>query len=85
MNDLSRFALRPGEIVSFHRHKAGLTQIQLSKLAGVGKTTVFDIEKGKPTVRFNSIFSVLSALNVQIKFTGPLMGEFTELPTSRRV
>ena len=34
-----------GALVKDHRKKAGLTQLELANLAGVGKTTVFDIEK----------------------------------------
>ena len=33
------------KIVRFHRKKAKLTQENLAKLAGVGKTAVFDLEK----------------------------------------
>ncbi len=33
-----------GETVRFHRKKCGLSQLQLANLAGIGKTTVFDIE-----------------------------------------
>ena len=32
-----------GLFIKEHRKKAGLTQLQLANLAGVGKTTVFDI------------------------------------------
>lgn len=60
-------------IVRFHRKKVGLTQLQLAHLAGVGKTAVFDVEQGKSTMQLNTIVSILSALNVQIHFTSPLM------------
>jgi HTH-type transcriptional regulator / antitoxin HipB len=43
-----------GKIIIFHRKKSKLTQRQLADLAGVGKTVVFDIEKGKETVQLNS-------------------------------
>ncbi len=48
----------------------------LADLAGVGKTSVFDIEKGKPTVRLATLVAVLSVLNVKIVIAGPLMDEF---------
>ena len=38
-------------MVRFHRKKAKMTQLELAKLSGIGKTVVFDIEKGKKTVR----------------------------------
>ena len=69
---------KPGEIVLFHRTKSGLTRNQLADLAGVGKTVVYDIEKGKETIRFSTLQKVLKVLNVKINFTGPLMGVFDE-------
>ena len=58
MNDLDL-----GVLIKDHRKKAGLTQLQLADLAGIGKTTVFDIEKNKETVRFNNILlSILSSI-----------------------
>ena len=65
-----------GSTVAFHRKKAGLSQFALAKLAGVGKTTVFDIEKGKPTVQMDTLLKVLSALNIFVQLNGPLMKEF---------
>ena len=55
-------------IVKDHRKASGLTQLELAEIAGVGKTTVFDIEKGKETVRFINLTKVLDALNIKIKF-----------------
>ena len=67
MNDLNL-----GAFIKDHRKKAGLTQLQLADLAGIGKTTVFDIEKNKETVRFNNILAVLQVLNIKIEFKSPL-------------
>jgi HTH-type transcriptional regulator/antitoxin HipB len=65
-----------GEAVRYHRRRGGLSQRDLADLAGVGKTSVFDIEKGKPTVRLATLVAVLSVLNVKIAIEGPLMDEF---------
>ena len=65
-----------GEAVRYHRRRGGLSQRDLADLAGVGKTSVFDIEKGKPTVRLATLVAVLSVLNVRIAIEGPLMDEF---------
>ena len=78
MSDLKQFMKTLGDMVRFHRRKAALTQMQLGDLAGVGKSTVFDIEKGKTTVRVDSLFAVLNALNIQIKLSGPLSVAFGE-------
>jgi HTH-type transcriptional regulator/antitoxin HipB len=61
------------EIVLFHRKKSGLSRNQLADLAGVGKTVFYDIEKGKETIRFSTLQKVLTALNIKINFTSPLM------------
>lgn len=61
-----------GAFIKDHRKKAGLTQLQLADLAGIGKTTVFDIEKNKETVRFNNLLAVLQVLNIKIEFKSPL-------------
>ena len=44
-------------IVRHHRRLSGLSQTQLAKLAGVGKTVVFDIEHGKESVQFDTLNS----------------------------
>lgn len=61
-----------GTFIKDHRKKAGLTQLELADLAGVGKTTVFDIEKNKETVRLNNLFAVLRVLNIKVEFKSPL-------------
>jgi y4mF family transcriptional regulator len=66
------------EAVITHRKKAGLTQKQLADLAGVGKTVVFDIEKGKASIRFDTLMKVLDALNIQISLDSPLMRRMNE-------
>ncbi|KLT68710.1 helix-turn-helix domain-containing protein [Flavobacterium sp. ABG] len=61
-----------GLVIKEHRKAAGLTQLQLADLAGVGKTTVFDIEKNKESVRWNSLQAVLNVLNIEVQFISPL-------------
>lgn len=66
------------EIVLFHRKKSGLSRNQLADLAGVGKTVIYDIEKGKETIRFSTLQKILTALNIKITFTSPLMEVLNE-------
>jgi y4mF family transcriptional regulator len=66
------------EVVLFHRKKSGLTRNQLADLAGVGKTAIYDLEKGKETIRFSTLQKVLKALNIRIVFTSPLMEVLNE-------
>lgn len=61
------------EVIKLHRKKSGLTQKGLADLAGVGKTVIYDIEKGKETIQLDTIKKILSVLNIKIKFESPLM------------
>jgi len=65
-----------GDVVRFHRKKAGLSQKSLADISGVGKTVVFDVEKGKETIRFNSLLKILNTLNIKIVFESPLMDKY---------
>lgn len=61
------------KIIRFHRKKSGQTQKALADLAGVGKTVVFDIEKGKTSVRFDTLLKVLDTLNIKIIYSSPII------------
>ncbi len=63
-------------IIRYHRKKAGLNQQELAKLAGVGKTAVFDIEKEKETVQLDTLRKILHALNITIRLESPLMRDY---------
>jgi HTH-type transcriptional regulator / antitoxin HipB len=65
-----------GEIVRFHRKKAGLSQVELGKLIGIGKTVIYDLEKGKETIQLNTLAKVLDGLNISVEFRSQLMDEF---------
>lgn len=60
------------EIIKTHRKAAGLNQKELANLAGIGKTTVFDLENGKVTCSWNLVLAVLNVLNIKIQFNSPL-------------
>ena len=59
------------KIVHYCRKQSGLSQQELARLAGVGKTVIFDIEKGKESVRLNTLLNVLDILNIRMKFETP--------------
>ena len=67
-----------GKVVRSHRKKSGLTQKELSQLAGVGKTAVFDIEKGKPSIRFNTLMKVFDTLNIKLELQSPIMSDLID-------
>ncbi len=64
-------------IIREHRKIAGLSQLQLAELAGVGKTVVFDIEKGKETIQMDTLRKILTALNIKVQLTSPIMNQIT--------
>lgn len=59
------------KMVHYYRKKSGLTQNELARLAGVGKTSIFDIEKGKETVQLSTLLKVLDILNIKLKLDPP--------------
>ena len=73
MKDLKKQCEELGRVVEFHREKSGLTQAGAAKLAGIGKTAVYDIEHGKTTVQFDTVLKLLSILNIRVNYEGPLM------------
>jgi len=64
------------KVVRAHRKWAGLTQIELAKIAGVGKTVVHDIEKGKETIRLQTLTKVCRALNIALTWESPFREKF---------
>jgi HTH-type transcriptional regulator / antitoxin HipB len=67
-----------GRVIKYHRRRSGLSQAAFADLAGVGKTSVFDIEKGKATVRLSTLMPVLKTLNINVLLESPLMDEYLE-------
>ncbi len=55
-----------GTTVLMRRRKLGLTQQELADLCGVGVVFVYELEKGKPTVRLDKLLDVLEALGLQL-------------------
>src|SRR5476649_1397796 len=61
------------KLIQSHRQKAGLTQAQLAKLAGVGKTVVWDIENGKESVQWDTLQKIFRVLNITVEWRSPLI------------
>ncbi len=55
------------DVVRSRRKKAGLSQLQLAELAGVGKTLIFNIENGDINVHFEKLLHVLRVLNIKLQ------------------
>ncbi len=45
------------KLIAYHRNRSGLTQQELATLAGVGKKLVYELEKGKETVRLKNLLN----------------------------
>lgn len=61
------------DIIKMHRKAAKLSRVQLAEIAGVGKTVIYDVEKGKKTIQYDTLSKILRVLNIKIQFTSPLM------------
>ncbi|MCK9640209.1 MAG: helix-turn-helix domain-containing protein [Prolixibacteraceae bacterium] len=62
-------------VLKKHRKAAGLSQLQLAEMAGVGKTVIFDIEKGKETVQLDTLRKILNALNIKVQLISPFSNQ----------
>lgn len=60
----------PEMILNVRKH-AGLTQKELADLAGVAKNLVYELEKGKKSVRYSNLLKVLHVLNIEVKYILP--------------
>ena len=61
------------EVIRMHRKATKLSRVQLAELAGVGKTVIYDIEKGKESVQLDTLRKILKVLNIKIVLTSPFM------------
>jgi len=63
------------KVIREHRKAAGLSQLQLAEMAGVGKTVVFDLENGKETIQLNTLRKILQVLNIKVQLLSPLINK----------
>lgn len=66
------------KVIKKHRKAAGLSQLQLAEMAGVGKTVVFDLEKGKETIQLDTLRKILKVLNIKVVMQSHLMNQILE-------
>ena len=57
-----------GENIKLARKRRKLTTIQISERAGIDRKTLYEIEKGSPSVSIGSYFNVLRSLRLQDDF-----------------
>jgi len=66
-----------------HRKAARLSRDKLAEMSGVGKTVIYDIEKGKETIQLDTLRKVLSVLNIKIELTSPLMDNLRNMKNEK--
>jgi y4mF family transcriptional regulator len=64
------------DIVRYHRKLSRLTQIELAEMADVGKNLVYEVEKGKLSIRFDNLLKIFQVLNINISLQSPLYESF---------
>ena len=63
-------------LISWHRKRAGLSQIELARHAGVSRYVVQDLESGAGRTTWARLMPVLRTLNIQLLPQGPLVDEW---------
>ncbi len=71
-------SIRIGEIVRSHRKISGLSRKACARLAGVGKTAIYDVEHGKATFLIAPLLKILLVMNIQIKFQSPFVKQLED-------
>lgn len=72
-----------GRAIRRERRALKLTQTELSKLAGVRLNFVSQLERGKPTVRFNKLVDVIQVLGLELLLQRGKSGTSVERSLSR--
>ena len=65
MGQVIRSPKQAGDALRRHRNARGLNQTGLADLAGLRQESVSKIETGNPGTRFESIFALLAALDLE--------------------
>lgn len=67
-----------GKTIREHRKKSGLSQQALGEMVGVGKTVIYDLEKGKDTVKLSTLLRILQGLNISVRLESPFIKNTSE-------
>lgn len=60
-------AHRLGLAIRRRRKELGLTQQALAELAGCGLAFLYDLERGKPSVRLDKVLDVLDVIGLELR------------------
>lgn len=60
-----------GAFVAKERKRQGITQLELSQAADVGRRFIVELESGKETIHAGKLLKVLATLGIDISLTAP--------------
>ena len=60
-----------GALVARVRREQGITQLELSQAADVGRRFVVELEDGKETLQAGKLLKVMSVLGIDLRFVAP--------------
>ena len=62
-----------GEKVKNIRKRGGFTRKELAELAGVGPTSIYELEKGTGKTKLSTLLKILTALNTGLELKPPFI------------
>lgn len=65
-------------LIAWHRKRAGLSQTELARHAGVSRYVVQDLEAGHGRTTWSKLLAVLAVLNLRLEPEGPLVGRWKD-------
>ena len=60
-----------GAFVANERKRQGITQLELSQAADVGRRFIVELESGKETIHAGKLLKVLATLGIDFSLTAP--------------
>lgn len=60
-----------GAFVAQERKRQGITQLELSQAADVGRRFIVELESGKETIHAGKLLKVLATLGIDFSLTAP--------------
>ena len=60
-----------GAFVAKERKRQGITQLELSQAADVGRRFIVELESGKETIHAGKLLKVLATLGIDFSLTAP--------------
>ena len=60
-----------GAFVAKERKRQGITQLELSQAADVGRRFIVELERGKETIHAGKLLKVLATLGIDFSLTAP--------------